>query len=282
MTRETIVAGVDGSGLSRAAVKWAAKEARLRDAELRLVHACAFPESELAQRQARLGSGEEMLLDICCQALADARRAAREAEPGIDVVAELKAGLTAKVLIGESATAGTLVVGAHRTGALRGLALGSVAAAVAVRSSCPVVIVHASFPESGPVVLGVDLALDDPVHWEYAFEAASRRDTPLLVVYAEPGRGAAAARQLEARLAGWSAKYPDVNAECRVVPDHNPARALVTAGAAAQLIVIGSRGRGQVTAAVLGSTGASLLRRASCPVAIVHHEAERIDHAVRY
>lgn len=49
-----------------------------------------------------------------------------------------------------------------------------------------------------------------------------------------------------------------------------PARVLMAVAPDAQLIVVGSRGRGPVAGAVLGSTGNDLLARSACPVAVVH------------
>lgn len=280
MTGEPVVVGIDGSAVSRAAARWAATEAVFRGVKLQLLHACAYPETELRRRQELLSAGDDPLLDLCCRALTEAEAAVKDAEPEVDVFTELRAGLTAEVLIEASRSASTLVVGSHGVGTMRGLVLGSVASAVATRAQCPVVVVRVPVPTSGPVVVGLDLATDDPVTWEYAFAEASRRGVPLLAVHAWHDTGEtwspdlARTEELGDRLAQWSARYPDIEVEWRVVRDRNPARALVTESAGAQLLVVGSRGRGQITAAVLGSTGASVLGRATCPVAIVRHRTE--------
>jgi nucleotide-binding universal stress UspA family protein len=69
-------------------------------------------------------------------------------------------------------------------------------------------------------------------------------------------------------LAGWSAKYPDVAVRRLVVRDR-AARALVEESGRAQLVVVGSRGRGGFRGLLLGSVSQALLHHAHCPVAVV-------------
>ncbi len=73
---------------------------------------------------------------------------------------------------------------------------------------------------------------------------------------------------LAERSAGWQEKFPDVAVEQVVVQDL-PAHALVERSAAAQLVVVGSRGRGGAASLLLGSTSHSVLHRGRCPVAVV-------------
>jgi nucleotide-binding universal stress UspA family protein len=55
----------------------------------------------------------------------------------------------------------------------------------------------------------------------------------------------------------------------RLIVRDRPARVLVDQSADAQLIVVGSHGRGGVAGLLLGSVGHAVLHRADCPVAIV-------------
>ena len=73
---------------------------------------------------------------------------------------------------------------------------------------------------------------------------------------------------LAERLAGWQDKHPDLAIERRVVRDR-PAQELTALSAGAQLVVVGSRGRGGFAGLLLGSVSQALLRHAACPVAVV-------------
>jgi len=73
---------------------------------------------------------------------------------------------------------------------------------------------------------------------------------------------------LAERLAGWGAKYPDVPVR-RSVVRKQPAEALVNASEKAQLVVVGSRGRGNAAGLLLGSVSHAVLHRSHCPVAVV-------------
>ena len=50
----------------------------------------------------------------------------------------------------------------------------------------------------------------------------------------------------------------------------HPAEQLIRLSADAQLVVIGSRGRGGFTDLLLGSVSQAVLHQADCPVAIIH------------
>lgn len=52
-----------------------------------------------------------------------------------------------------------------------------------------------------------------------------------------------------------------------------PAMKLVELSRRAQLVVVGSRGRGALSRTVLGSVSTALVHRAHCPVAVIHDEA---------
>jgi cation-transporting ATPase F len=60
-------------------------------------------------------------------------------------------------------------------------------------------------------------------------------------------------RLLVQRLTGWQEKYPDVPVE-RLVEQDKPRHRLLALSSDAQLVVVGSRGRGGFTGLVLGST----------------------------
>jgi len=78
---------------------------------------------------------------------------------------------------------------------------------------------------------------------------------------------------LTADVAPWREKFPDVDVECVAVEGH-PASVLIGLSAMAELIVVGTRGRGGFAGLLLGSTGQQLLHHADCPVLIARDHLE--------
>lgn len=73
---------------------------------------------------------------------------------------------------------------------------------------------------------------------------------------------------LDGLLAGAGAAEPDVVVHHRVVRG-NPVTVLVEASRDADLLVVGSRGRGGFRGLLLGSVSRAVLHHAGCPVAVV-------------
>jgi nucleotide-binding universal stress UspA family protein len=69
-------------------------------------------------------------------------------------------------------------------------------------------------------------------------------------------------------MAGYAESHPDVKVDVRVV-HHHAVHALSSASALARLLVVGSRGRGPVSALILGSVSHGVLHHATGPVAVV-------------
>jgi nucleotide-binding universal stress UspA family protein len=65
----------------------------------------------------------------------------------------------------------------------------------------------------------------------------------------------------------WTAKIPDVRVEPIVAAGH-PASVLFAASRGSALVVVGSRGRGSLAGALLGSVSQDLLRHSHCPVTV--------------
>ncbi|NAZ88422.1 universal stress protein, partial [Kineococcus indalonis] len=104
----------------------------------------------------------------------------------------------------------------------------------------------------------------DPVGWERAREVAHRQ----------------AAEGLQQAVARVRAARPAPQVRARLVEAAHPAEALLAAAAGARLLVVGSRGRGALACALLGSTSHEVLHRAGGPVAVVP-DAERAGRGAR-
>jgi nucleotide-binding universal stress UspA family protein len=286
----SIVVGVDGSDSALHAVRWAAKEAELRAAPLRLVHVCTL----VAPGHANLVGPADAFLDRCRKWLWQATDAARGSVGTVEIDTELRDGVIAKALVDESMGARMVVLGSRGLGGFAELLVGPIAVTVAAHAHSPVVVVRSSTretppPRTGPVVVGLDGSPTSEAAVAFAFEAAAIREVPLLAVHtwldidytgawiALPSLvdwaavRADAERLLAERLATWQDKYPSVEVR-RIVEQDRPARALLAHATDAQLIVVGSRGRGAWTGLGLGSVSHSLLHHAPCPVAVVRPE----------
>ncbi|MEV6874627.1 universal stress protein [Amycolatopsis sp. NPDC051128] len=294
-----ITVGVDGSAGSTAAVAWAAKIASLRHLELRIVHGLQL--AGLYYGGGLLGAGAEALFDAIQvdgeRAIADARSVAASIDKDLIVSTELPNEPPVPMLIDESRHARMLVVGRTGTGGFADMLLGGTAASVASHAHCPVAVVRGrqdstDIPVTGPVVVGVDGSPNSEQAIAVAFEEASLRGTTLVAVHAwndvtyEDAFGSARIltqpesleegeeRLLGQRLAGWQEKYPDVEIRRQLVRDR-PRHVLIEASETAQLVVVGSRGRGGFSGMLLGSTSQALAQHARCPVLVVRPEPEK-------
>ena len=280
-----VVVGVDGSEPSARAVLWATSEAQRRHAPLRLV-AAVDPTTPVHQYgDPRFGPDLHRIRERAARAhLAHAARAAAEEAPGVPIEQEALDGFAVARLVGESRSAQLVVIGDRGRGGVAGLLLGSVAVALAAKAACPVTVVRGRVAPDGPVVVGVDGTTVSEAALAFAFEAADARSTGLVAVYAwrdllldqptplDDAIEQQARADLAERLAGWCGKYQDVDVR-RVLVRDAPARAIVEQSVTAQLVVVGSHGRGGLGGLLLGSVSNAVLHRADCPVVVVRPTA---------
>jgi nucleotide-binding universal stress UspA family protein len=288
MDSNIVIAGTDGSDPSFRAVEWAAREAALRGAALRITAAPALPSRMPWQRAAHTpDTVADAVRGSYERALAAAAACAAEAEPGVAVDTALLSGQPARALAEAAGDALLLVVGSRGAGGFAALVLGSVSRYVAACAAGPVVVAREpAAPGHGEVVIGIR-DLDQPTAIGFAFEEARLRRARLRAVHAwhwflpemrptgaqRPGADARnvtaeAAAWLTDMLMFWQQKYPDVEVTADVAHD-SPARMLAVASSGADLVVLGRSSAGDSGRPRTGAIVHALLNHARSPVAII-------------
>jgi nucleotide-binding universal stress UspA family protein len=290
-TKYGILVGVDGSAESDAAVRWAAREAVMRHASITLMHGIApvvvsWPVASLQ------GSFNEWQEENATQVIEQAQKTLHaslgDAEPPA-VRTEVQHGLVAGSLITASRQAQMVVVGSRGMGAVGRVLLGSVSSGLVHYAHCPVAVVHADEAQTpnrtAPVLLGIDGSPASEAATALAFDEASRRGVELVALHAWSDVGVfpilgmdwhqyedEGHEVLAERLAGWQEQYPDLHVRRRVVCDQ-PARWLLEESEQAQLVVVGSHGRGGFKGMLLGSISSAIAQGAKAPVLVVRTQS---------
>jgi nucleotide-binding universal stress UspA family protein len=244
MTTKPIVVGTDGSAQAARTVEWAAREAVLRNAPLRIVSAAEMlPRMTASPSAAGIGTVASHLSGERDLALATAASVAAATAPGLLIDTDPLDGPPAQAVTASGSGALLLVVGSHGSGAFPAMTLGSVSRYAAVHASCPVVVVRDETKATDRVVaVGIRSPLDCGAALAFAFEEAHLREAALLAIHAcqfQDSRAAErAAVELDDLLDDWRCKYPSVDASRDVVHGH-PGRVLADLSARADLVVLG-------------------------------------------
>lgn len=304
---DVVLVGIDGSDQARHALERAVGEAKAQNLRVRLIG--AYPVIGVGDPGLEMRFTEAVMKENA-EHLAEARQTAEAAGVQVEVVEA--AGDAAKAVVEQSADAKLVVMGKRgRGGALRGR-LGSVSAAVAAHSKCPVIIVpdtaearhterqgggstdfalEAEGPVkaseidfTGRVVVGLDaLGSRNPALWQ-AVEYAQQHGRKLALVsvngvlsgtpswFQDEFNQARYFREADDKLTAISdeiaAAHPELVVEHHIFVGR-PARILMNASRAAELVVVGSRGIGGFRGLLLGSVSQAVLENAAGPVMVV-------------
>jgi nucleotide-binding universal stress UspA family protein len=142
--RQVVVAGIDGSAESVAALRWAGRYAAATGATVRAVRAWHFPTAAALPPEGKAPEPvtdeiKERMRGEVAEAIAKAN-----AEPSVQIETEIAYGHPAEALIDESASASLLVVGHRGHGGFTEMLTGSVAIHCVNHAACPVVVVRGS------------------------------------------------------------------------------------------------------------------------------------------
>jgi len=231
VTRSRILVGVDGSGVSDAAVRWAAREAEMHGLPLQLVHVVAPSWARSAEGPTGDAITQSQLDEA--RRILDTSRAmvGQTAATPLDVHTQMQYAAIAPTLVEASKHAWMIVVGSRGRDAVEEHVLGSVSAALIHHAHCPAAIVHApepaqhQTPGDAPVLVGIDGSPASEAATALAFDEASRRGVGLVALHAWSDVGVfpvlgmdwrkdrdEGAEVLAERLAGWHERYPEVRA----------------------------------------------------------------------
>lgn len=277
---DRVVIGTDGSAHATGALRWAVEEAAVHGATVEAVLAWNFLDQHQPDRSGTFDAdyGED-----------DARAAlsawVTEAV-GADVKVEQRtvADLPVRALLEVGDGADLLVVGARGTGGFDGLLVGSVSDRIVQFARHPVAVVRAPGPvRGGRVVVGVDGSTQALSALRWAGAEARAREAALDVVHAwrlptmaappvaavladtstleQSGRALLDTAMADPSLAGVEVRPHLVHG--------GAAGPLLERAEGAGLVVVGTRGLGRVTGALLGSVSRQLLHHSPCPLVVI-------------
>lgn len=282
--KNRLIVGFDGSEPSVAALRWAAQEAELRGASVRVVTSYAMP-------LVAPGIGGEGALFVDMSGVADALRAhATEVSaevfadhPSVAHDVEVLALGPSLALSQATVDADLVVVGSSGASRLSRFLLGSVTRSLLGSSSCPVVVVP---PDPVPVTKRILVGTDGSDHSkravEWAANEADRHGSILVVAHAWQypygftiegvdlrdgiARVDAALLLDQAVEAAREITGSEVQSE---LIESGDVEALLELSKSADLLVAGASGRGRVATALFGSVAQSIATHAICPTVIV-------------
>lgn len=283
-----VVVGADGSPPSQAAVRWAAGEAAMRHVPLTIAHASRVSEIGASVLMWPAGQVPPELVELqeeeARRILSDAIGEAHVSTGGDDspeIEGEIFLGGPVSTLVDLSKDAQLVVVGRRGITGLRRALLGSVSSGLVHHAHCPVAVVHEGAAPSDklPVLVGIDGSRSSEGATAIAFDEACWRGVDLIALHVWSDADmsnfsmdwetahASARNTLAERLAGWQERYPDVTVQ-KLVEFQRPAHQLLELAKRAQLVVVGSHGRGGFAGMLLGSVSSAVVQTADIPVIV--------------
>jgi nucleotide-binding universal stress UspA family protein len=284
MTR--VIVGMDGSQSAAQALAWAVGGGAGRDWHIQAVHAWGYLDE--GQLKATHTFDPDVNAEVARKILAEAVDRAVGPEDAASIGLEVVCDLASSALVERSADADLLVVGSRGMGGFRRLLVGSVSDQCLRHASCPVVVVRPGVDPARRVreriVVGVDGSPTAQRALRWALDMARPGHAEVEVVHTwQPPVAAGplavapmvfdpelwsddAERMVDEALASVDTTGVHV---VRNVGCGTAAQVILDAARDADLVVVGSRGRGGFAGLLLGSVSQQVAHHAPCPVAVV-------------
>jgi nucleotide-binding universal stress UspA family protein len=306
--RPRVVVGVDGSPGSRAALAHAFINAAQRGADLDVVS--SYPVDlvwtgglplEIPDTEAIRIDTESRVQALVDEVRSDPSTAGTAGGDAVVVRVVVCEGRAVSALVKQSEHADLLVVGSRGRGAVRSALLGSVALHCVSHARCPVVVVHprTSVPAPPRVVVGVDGSAESRAALVAALAEAGRNgaevevvatyfptdywtDVTMVLVQSVEAIRADLERRTDELVANVVSEQMAAGGVARVlttISEGPAAEVLLQRAEGAQLLVIGSRGRGAIRGLLLGSVALHCAMHAPGPVMLVHAQRSRATAA---
>lgn len=287
VAKRPVVVGIDGTDQATRAARWAGALAVWLGTSLHLVHAMRGVDEALltiaAPEQADAGAYPRELGQAVLDRVADAVHADF---PTLPISRTVSHRGPQAALIELSRRARLVVLACSDVSAGEALVVGSTTLAVTAGSSCPVIAWRGDTlaPTDRPIVVGVDEDRISRPALDTALALADCLGVGLTAVYAMSARRGVGEVDIPL-MVDWDALQDEARERLKDIVDpvaqHWPqvrvdyavgmgraSRVILDHAAGAQLVVVGSRGRGQFASVLLGSTGLGLLHHSPAPVVL--------------
>lgn len=300
-----VMVGFDGSEHAQSALHFAAVEALSRGIGLTVVTAFSVPLMIYPNMASLPAQPEDQFRrELAEKTLSEARESLRE-YPGKAEFVTTQGDATG-ALVELSARAKLVVVGARGRGGFVGRILGSVAAALPAHAHCPTVVVPSGYQPveaqgaerfthgktDSPVVAAIDGSEQSRMVLLTSAQQAEHRSGKLHIFAAMPlidewvywypelyvdesstkTRRSELEESIEAELSWLQELHPSVDITAEVAVGE-PISLIAAKTRSSALTAIGTRGRGAVKSALLGSISRGVINNAEGPVLVVPTEA---------
>lgn len=276
LSDHVVAVGVDESTESVAAARYAVRAASERGLDVLLVHAYLQPNFTVPVDQRILDAsrepGDELVRQVAAQLVVPST---------MQILAEVQPQMPAALLLDVARRVRLLVLGQDHPTWDKRLLFGRVAAQVAQRSKCPVVVVPSGWRASStdhhhPVVIALEGTSPARVALRLAFEHAVAEGSRLVALHVTPYRSHQSdveeqTASLTEMLAGWKQDYPGVQVDVLVVRGDEEESLLRWSNSAAAVVV--ERPHRHWWNPWTHSAIGTVLSRTHCPLIIVPEDS---------